>query len=135
MEDELDRIEDEDRRSRGLDDNEIRNEKILEIMQDSSLDEKQKMEKCMWLAGHDDYTHKETEEDAARREQQELLNKVQDPRYQARDKMHFLQEAYNKYGGAEGFQQAKQTSEEEKKAKVSELQEQMAAAMAAGGAV
>merc|ERR1711970_688296 len=44
---ELDRIEDEDRRSRGLNDVEIRNEKILEIMQNHDLSEKEKMEKCM----------------------------------------------------------------------------------------
>merc|ERR1712070_1336337 len=99
VDEELDAIEDEDRRSRGLDDREIKNEKIIEIMSNHELSEKEKMEKCMHMTGHADYVHKETEQDKARREQQELINQMQDPRMQPREKMHFLGEAYKKYGG------------------------------------
>merc|ERR1719261_1701426 len=59
---EMERIEDEDRRSRGLNDVEIRNEKILEIMQNHDLSEKEKMETCMGIAGHKNYKHELTEE-------------------------------------------------------------------------
>ena len=97
VDEELERIEDEDRRCRGLDDSEIRNEKILEIMQDQNMEEKTKMEKCMHMVGHQDYVHVETEEARVRRESQDLINKMYDPRYQAREKMHYLHEAYNKY--------------------------------------
>ena len=57
----------------------------------------------MGIAGHKNYKHELTEEDKARNEAQELLNKIQDPRYQPREKMHYMKEAYEKYGGAEGL--------------------------------
>ena len=100
---EMDLIEDEDRRSRGLNDVEIRNEKILEIMQNHDLSEAEKMESCMGIAGHQGYKHELSEEDKARNEAQELLNKIQDPRYQSREKMHYMQEAYEKFQGEEGL--------------------------------
>jgi len=128
---ECEEIEDEDRRSRGLNDVEIRNEKILEIMQDQDLSEKEKMERCMHMTGHDDYQHKETEEDVARREQQELINKMQDPRYQPREKMHYLHEAYQKYGGPDPAK-ARQQQKEEGEERLKELQAQMAALNAPG---
>ena len=41
------------------------------------LSETEKMETCMKLAGHEGYKHKLTEEDKARTEAQELINKIQ----------------------------------------------------------
>ena len=75
---------------------------VCVYVQDQELSEKDKMEKCMHLTGHNEYKHEESEEDVARREAQDLINKMQDPRYQARDKMHYLQEAYQKFNGPGG---------------------------------
>jgi len=118
---ELDSIEEEDRRSRGLSDHEIRNEKVLEIMQDEQLSEKEKMEKCMHMSGHKDYEHKETEEDKARREAQDLINIVQDPRRQPREKMHFLHEAHKKFGDPKTQVKPSQEKLQELQAQMSDL--------------
>jgi len=96
VDEELTRIEDEDRRTRGLNDKEISNEKILEIMEDQNLSQADKMEKCMHMVGHKDYEYAETEEDKARNESQELMNRMQNPNMNPRDKMHYMQEAFEK---------------------------------------
>ena len=96
VDEELTRIEDEDRRTRGLNDKEITNEKILEIMEDQNLSQADKMEKCMHMVGHKEYEYAETEEDKARNESQELMNRMQNPNLNPRDKMHYMQEAFEK---------------------------------------
>ena len=96
VDEELTRIEDEDRRTRGLNDKEITNEKILEIMEDQTLSQADKMEKCMHMVGHKEYEYAETEEDKARNESQELMNRMQNPNLNPRDKMHYMQEAFEK---------------------------------------
>lgn len=124
VDEELDRIEDEDRMSRGLNEQEIRNEKILEIMQNHDLSETEKMEKCMHMVGHSEYKHEMSEEDKARADAQDLINKMQDPRYQARDKMHFLHEAYKKRGDPKNIQPPQRNMDP---GKLAELQQQMQA--------
>jgi len=125
---EMDRIEDEDRKSRGLDAREIQNEKILEVMQSQEFSETEKMEKCMHMVGHKEYKHEESEQDVARREAQELIDKIQDPRYQPREKMHYLQETYQKFNGDPNKLANEQNKDVDEAKLLADLQEQMASA-------
>jgi hypothetical protein len=78
---ELERLDKEVLTSQGLTEKDITNRKILEIVQDETMEEDEKMKACMRLAGHTDWSPPPlSEEEKARREQEKLMRFMQDPR-------------------------------------------------------
>ena len=92
---ELERLDTESLVEQGLTQQEITNKKILEIVQDETLEEDEKMLQCMRLAGHPNWTPPPlSAEDKARREQESLMRFLQDPRRQLDEKASFLSNFY-----------------------------------------